>query len=172
MLLVVLAQGYKSVMKSCMESARLLREGLKNMGRFEIISKEKGVPLVAFSFKDRNSSLPFMLSKALRQFGWIVPAYTMPEHATHVTLLRVVVREDFGRPLVEKFLSHVEAAVKEVDTSTKVSAPRFTFTVELIPSETAEDGDFGFPATVVLKQEPEAKYKQIPLGRTKTKGVC
>uniref|UniRef100_A0A1D1XUT3 Glutamate decarboxylase n=1 Tax=Anthurium amnicola TaxID=1678845 RepID=A0A1D1XUT3_9ARAE len=165
-------EGYKNVIKNCMESARLLRGGLEKTGRFEIVSKEKGVPLVAFSFKDRNSSLAFMLSKALRQFGWIVPAYTMPEDASHITLLRVVVREDFGRALVEKFLSHVGIALKEIDSSMKIPVPRFTFTVELTANEDAQDGDFSFPKAVVLKQEPQPKHKRVPLTRTKTKGVC
>lgn len=98
-----------------MQSARLLREGLEKMGRFQIVSKEKGVPVVAFAFKGNDSKkLAFGLSKALRGYGWIVPAYTMPANAENVTVLRVVVREDFGRQLVEKLLFHIGIALKEV----------------------------------------------------------
>jgi len=42
-----------------MESAQTLREGLERMGRFTIISKEQGVPLVAFTFKSMAQGLPY-----------------------------------------------------------------------------------------------------------------
>ncbi|KAL9381494.1 hypothetical protein Peur_027151 [Populus x canadensis] len=55
-----------------------------------------GVPLVAFSLKDRSTHNEFEVSDMLRRFGWIVPAYNMPPDAQHVTVLRVVIREDFS----------------------------------------------------------------------------
>ncbi|KAI3849152.1 hypothetical protein MKX03_014644 [Papaver bracteatum] len=109
-------EGYKNVMKNCMESARQLRQGLEKIGCFDIVSKEKGLPLVAFAFKDKaKQGLAYKLSKALRHYGWIIPAYNMPPNAEHVIILRVVVREDFGRQLVEKLLSHLKIVLNELD---------------------------------------------------------
>lgn len=81
-----------------------------------------GVPLVAFALKDSSKHTVFEISENLRRFGWIVPAYTMPADAQHVAVLRVVVREDFGRSLAERLVSHIELVVKEL---------------ELLPSRTA-----------------------------------
>ncbi|KAL0908358.1 hypothetical protein M5K25_022848 [Dendrobium thyrsiflorum] len=166
-------EGYSKVMQNCMESARILREGLEKMGCFDIISKVEGVPLVAFSIKGQNKSLAFKLSDNLRRFGWIVPAYTLPAHAEHITVLRVVVREDFGRPMVEKFLSHLEIGMNEIDIAVDVPIPRIRFTVELRPSHNVVDGDAcSIPKAVIVSQQVEHIEKNIPLVSGKTKGVC
>lgn len=102
---VILNQGYKNVMQNCQENARVLREGLEKTGRFSIVSKEIGVPLVAFSLKDNSKHDEFEISETLRRFGWIVPAYTMPPDAQHITVLRVVIREDFSRTLAERLVT-------------------------------------------------------------------
>uniref|UniRef100_A0A0E0P9T2 glutamate decarboxylase n=1 Tax=Oryza rufipogon TaxID=4529 RepID=A0A0E0P9T2_ORYRU len=160
--------GYKSVMKNCMESARTLREGLEKTGRFTIISKEEGVPLVAFTFKDGAGAQAFRLSSGLRRYGWIVPAYTMPAALEHMTVLRVVVREDFGRPLAERFLSHVRMALDEMDLAARAPVPRVQLTIELGPARTA-----GEEASIrVVKSEAVPVRKSVPLVAGKTKGVC
>uniref|UniRef100_A0A0D9W5K3 Glutamate decarboxylase n=1 Tax=Leersia perrieri TaxID=77586 RepID=A0A0D9W5K3_9ORYZ len=163
-------EGYRNVMKNCMESARTLREGLEKTGRFTIISKEEGVPLVAFTFKGDAGAGPlaFKLSAGLRRYGWIVPAYTMPAALEHMTVLRVVVREDFGRPLAERFLSHVKMALDEMDLAAKAAVPKVKLTIELGPARNA-----GEDASVrVVKSEPVTVHKRVPLVTGKTKGVC
>ena len=160
-----------------MESARLLREGLEKTGRFQIISKEKGVPVVAFAFKGNDSkNSAFRLSKALRNYGWIVPAYSMPANAENVTVLRVVVREDFGRQLVEKLLFHIGLELKEV-TEAASGVPRIRFTVEMNPDANEINGDEGIlhiPAAKVhwKHDKPETEGTQVPIMGGKTKGVC
>ncbi|HKY15171.1 MAG TPA: hypothetical protein VJM33_09625, partial [Microthrixaceae bacterium] len=52
----------------------------------------------------------YHLSDRLRQHGWIVPAYTLPPNAEHVTVLRVVVRNDMSRDKVDILMSHIEEA--------------------------------------------------------------
>ncbi|XP_077234604.1 glutamate decarboxylase 4-like [Tasmannia lanceolata] len=164
-------EGYKNVMQNCMESARVLREGLERTGRFDMISKDKGVPVVAFSFKDKENSLAFKLSKALRNYGWIVPAYTMPANIEYMTVLRVVIREDFGRGLVEKLLSHMGAALKELDAPLAMPVPRFKFTVEL-KNDNVGEGVSQVPIAVYWKQESETERTEVLLLGGKTKGAC
>ncbi|XP_015058106.1 glutamate decarboxylase [Solanum pennellii] len=108
-------EGYKNVMENCQENARVLREGLEKTGRFEIVSKEVGVPLVAFSLKDNSKHDEFEISETLRRFGWIVPAYTMPPDAQHITVLRVVIREDFSRTLAERLVMDIVKVLHELD---------------------------------------------------------
>ncbi|PSS26827.1 Glutamate decarboxylase [Actinidia chinensis var. chinensis] len=170
-------EGYKKVITNCMASAKLLRKGLENTGRFDIISKEKGIPLVAFALKDKNKKLPFELAKALRHQGWIVPAYTMPANVEHMTVLRVVVREDLGRQLIEKLVSHIRSAVSELTDQAQSIGPRIAFTVELQSNEDQKSEHKGYlhiPATSIhWKQgESEITIKEVQVMGGKTKGVC
>ncbi|XP_009777452.1 glutamate decarboxylase 4 [Nicotiana tabacum] len=109
-------EGYRNVMENCRENAIVLREGLEKTGRFNIVSKDEGVPLVAFSLKDNSRHNEFEVSETLRRFGWIVPAYTMPADAQHVTVLRVVIREDFSRTLAERLVLDIVKVLHELDT--------------------------------------------------------
>ncbi|CAN4113884.1 unnamed protein product [Withania somnifera] len=109
-------EGYRNVMENCRENAIVLREGLEKTGRFNIVSKDEGVPLVAFSLKDNTLHNEFEVSETLRRFGWIVPAYTMPANAQHITVLRVVIREDFSRTLAERLVLDIVKVLHELDT--------------------------------------------------------
>ena len=102
-------------MENCTENARMLKEGIEKTGRFDIVSKDVGVPLVAFSLKDSSKYTVFQISENLRRFGWIVPAYTMPPNAEHIAVLRVVIREDFSRTLAERLVTDIDRVLKEMD---------------------------------------------------------
>lgn len=103
-------------MENCRENAMVLKQGLEKTGRFNIVSKDEGVPLVAFSLKDNSFHDEFEVSEYLRRFGWIVPAYTMPPDAQHITVLRVVIREDFSRTLAERLVLDIQKVLHELDT--------------------------------------------------------
>jgi glutamate decarboxylase len=45
------------------------------------------------------------LSHLLRERGWIVPAYALPPDAEHITMLRMVIKENFSRAMVD-LLAH------------------------------------------------------------------
>lgn len=108
-------EGYRDIMRNCIENAKALREGLDKLGRFDFLSKDVGVPLVAFSLKDRSQHDEYEVSDALRRYGWIVPAYTMAPDAQEVTLLRVVVREDFSRQLADRLIVDMKKALEYLD---------------------------------------------------------
>lgn len=104
------------MMDNCHDNAMVLKEGLEKTGRFKIVSKDIGVPLVAFSLKDQNRGHnEFEIAETLRRFGWIVPAYTMPADAKHITVLRVVIREDFSRTLAERLVLDITKVMHELD---------------------------------------------------------
>lgn len=98
-----------------MTNAKVLKEGIEKTGYFDIVSKDIGVPLVAFSLKDNSRYTVFNIADSLRKFGWIVPAYTMPADAEHIAVLRVVIREDFSRGLAERLLEDIERVLKELE---------------------------------------------------------
>ncbi|XP_078165857.1 glutamate decarboxylase 5-like [Carex rostrata] len=109
-------EGYQQVMENCMLNAKVLREGIEKIGKFNIVSKEVGVPLVAFSLKETvTHSTVFDVSENMRRFGWIIPAYTMPADAEHIAVLRVVIREDFGRGLAERLITDLNKVMEELE---------------------------------------------------------
>ncbi|XP_004515245.1 glutamate decarboxylase-like [Cicer arietinum] len=109
-------EGYKNVMENCLENTIVLKKGIEKTGRFNILSKDVGVPLVAFTLKDSSHHTVFEIADHLRKYGWIVPAYTMPADAQHIAVLRVVIREDFSCSLAERLVSDIDKVVKHLDT--------------------------------------------------------
>ncbi|XAR48004.1 Glutamate decarboxylase [Bertholletia excelsa] len=116
-------EGYRNVMENCRENTLVLKQGLEKTGHFNIVSKDNGVPMVAFSLKDSSRHDEFEVSEMLRRFGWIVPAYTMPPDAQHVTVLRIVVREDFSRTLAERLVLDITKILHELDKLPPRSSP-------------------------------------------------
>ena len=169
----MLCKGYKKVMGDCLDNARVLKEGIEKTGLFNIVSKDDGVPLVAFSLKDSSKYNVYRISQSLRRFGWIVPAYTMPPDVEHIAVLRVVIRDDFSRALADRLISDIEKVMKEMEThlirvSTKTA--HVTATVD----ET-QDGDDGGKKHIKksARETPEeiATYWRQLVARKKT-GVC
>ncbi|WCJ25147.1 glutamate decarboxylase [Euphorbia peplus] len=160
-------EGYKNIMENCRDNMAVLREALEKTGRFNIVSKEIGVPLVAFSLKDNKYHNEFEISEMLRRFGWIVPAYTMPANAQHVTVLRVVIREDFSRTLSERLISDIIKVLHELDTLPSRVAQKVALEQEIERNGT----------NVVKKSEIETQreittiWKKFVLQR-KMNGVC
>ena len=73
--------------------------------------------MFAFSApKDAPYSV-FDLSDKLRERGWQVPAYTMPDDATDIAVLRVVVREGFSRDMADMLLADIKKAVAHFEAN-------------------------------------------------------
>ncbi|KVI07845.1 Glutamate decarboxylase [Cynara cardunculus var. scolymus] len=115
-------EGYRDVMKNCNGNVTVLKEGLEKTGRFNIISKDVGIPLLAFSLKDSSRYTVFDISESLRRFGWIVPAYTMPPDAQHILVLRVVIREDFSHSLADRLIADIVKVVNEMEDAQSIAS--------------------------------------------------
>ena len=102
-------------MENCRENAMVLKEDLEKSGHFNILSKDNGVPVVAFSLKDRRQYDEYKISEMLRRHGWIVPAYPMPPAAQHVIVLRVVIRAEFSRTLAERLAFDIHNVLHELE---------------------------------------------------------
>lgn len=156
-------------MQNCTENAKALKEGIEKIGRFEIISKDIGVPLVAFALKDSSKHTVFEISEHLRRFGWIVPAYTMAPDAQHIAVLRVVVREDFSRSLAERLAADIEKVLIELDAQPS--------RIEVVGHVTAEQnsgeaGGITRKKSVREIQEEVTTYWRGLVEKRKTNGVC
>lgn len=117
--------GYRKIMLNLRSITRRLEGALLKLGYFEILSKPQGVPLVAFRFKKvlgsdgkehRRLYDEYNLADVLRRNGWVLPAYTMPPKAEHIKLVRVTIREDLSREMVDRLVDDIAAAVAWLDT--------------------------------------------------------
>ena len=57
----------------------------------------------------------FDVSAGLRSHGWQVPAYTMPDNASDVSVLRVVVREGFSADLARSLRDDLKTVMASLD---------------------------------------------------------
>ncbi|KAL6579754.1 hypothetical protein OROMI_007778 [Orobanche minor] len=159
-------------MENCMENAKLLREGISKTDRFQILSKDIGVPLVAFSLKDSSRYTVFQIAESLRRFGWIVPAYTMPPNVEHIALLRVVIREDFSHILAERLVSDILKVVGELEEM----PPHVSVRTAHVAADDLPDGTGGDHRVHTEKSIAEGRKEICSYWRRisdkKTSGVC
>ncbi|MCD2444350.1 glutamate decarboxylase [Agromyces sp. SYSU K20354] len=103
-------RGYESIVANMLDNARHLNERLESSGWFEILNPGLAEPVVTFRLKGDPGFDVYHLSARLREHGWIVPAYSLPPNAEDVHLLRVVVRLDLSRQMIDILLRDIEDA--------------------------------------------------------------
>lgn len=62
------------------------------------------------------------VSHRLRYNGWQVPAYTMPDNATDVAVLRIVVREGFTLDLATSLIDDLRAACDDLQANPPIQS--------------------------------------------------
>ncbi|MDD1775560.1 MAG: glutamate decarboxylase [Methanobacterium sp.] len=110
--------GYRDIMENMRDNAKYLAKQLTDSGNFEIINKDLQFPLVTVKLTHDKYTV-FQLSDKLREKGWIVPAYTLPENAQDIAVLRMVVKENFGRDMIENFLTDISKSCENLETEGK-----------------------------------------------------
>jgi glutamate decarboxylase len=104
--------GYTEIVSNTLSNARALATKLGAIDGLELINDGSAFPIVALRATDPAQTDLTMLSHKLRERGWIVPAYTLPPNAEHVTLLRMVVKENFSRDMVDMLAHDVHGSLK------------------------------------------------------------
>ncbi len=103
--------GYEEIVANCLTNARALASKLSAIDGLEPIADGSDFPIVSMRASDPQASDLVQLSHLLRERGWIVPAYTLPPNAEHVTVLRMVVKENFSRDMVDMLAHDVRLAM-------------------------------------------------------------
>ncbi|GAA2329536.1 glutamate decarboxylase [Dactylosporangium salmoneum] len=108
--------GYRRIQRYSREVAMLLGERIAGLGPFRVLTRGTDLPVLAVALRDDvlNYSV-FDVSMALRTAGWIVPAYTFPEHRTDLAVLRVVVRNGFTHDFADLFLADLSKALPHLE---------------------------------------------------------
>jgi glutamate decarboxylase len=103
--------GYALVMHALRDLAVHTSSRIAKLGPFELLSDGSETPVFAFAVKEGTPFTVFDVSDRLRAKGWQVPAYTMPDDATDVAVLRIVVREGFSFDLADDLLADLGDSV-------------------------------------------------------------
>jgi glutamate decarboxylase len=106
--------GYERIVATVLENARALARALAKIEGLQLINDASRFPIVALSVSDEHDGSIDLtkVSHVLRERGWIVPAYALPADAEHVTVLRMVIKENFSRDMVDLLARDLRAAVQ------------------------------------------------------------
>ena len=101
--------GYKAVQGYARDVATTLSAQIAELGPFELITRGDELPVFAFTLADGidNYSV-FDVSNALRERGWLLPAYTFPKNREDLAALRVVVKRGFGHDMANLLVEDIK----------------------------------------------------------------
>jgi glutamate decarboxylase len=95
-------KGYTYIMETMQQNTRWLANEIASQGPFRLVGDPDAeqLPLVAFQLaEDRGYDEFDIASQLAAERGWMVPAYTLPPNAEHVTIMRALVKLTLGHTL-------------------------------------------------------------------------
>jgi glutamate decarboxylase len=108
--------GYRRVQQFARDVATGLSAQIAEIGPFELITKGDELPVFAFKLSDhiRNYTV-FDVSNALRERGWLLPAYTFPKNRQDLAALRVVVKRGFTHDLADLLIHDLKRELPRLE---------------------------------------------------------
>jgi glutamate decarboxylase len=110
--------GYRYIMEMMQQNTRILAKRIAEMGPFRLIGAEdeEQLPLVAFQLAEEQDYDEFDIASQLAaERGWMVPAYTLPPNADHITIMRALVKLTLGRSLVDTLADDIAQACETLE---------------------------------------------------------
>ncbi len=104
-------EGFRAVQQAARDVAMHVSAAVGKMGAFRLLTDGSQLPVFAFTVADHVDFSVFDVSRALRERGWLVPAYTFPEHREDLAALRIVVRNGFDHDLADLLIADIRGAV-------------------------------------------------------------
>jgi glutamate decarboxylase len=111
-------EGYRYIMETMKANAAALAEAIVATGLFTLVGAEESeqLPLVAFQLaEDRGYDEFDVAAQLAAERGWMVPAYTLPPNAQHVTIMRALVKQTLGHALVTTLAADIAEACATLD---------------------------------------------------------
>jgi glutamate decarboxylase len=108
-------EGYRVIMETMQSNARALAEKVVAGGDFELVgdANAEQLPLVAFKLAEQRNFDEFDIASQLAaERGWMLPAYTLPPNAQHVTIMRALVKQTLGHARVSTLADDITQAVE------------------------------------------------------------
>jgi glutamate decarboxylase len=120
--------GFTRVQQASRDTATRLSSLIEKLGPFELLSRGDELPVFAFRLRDAVEGYTvYDVSEELRKFGWIVPAYRMPKGIEDMGVLRICVRNGFGRELADQLVEDLRESVKTLEERGGSAPPRASF---------------------------------------------
>jgi glutamate decarboxylase len=122
-------EGFRAVQQASRDVATYLAGRIEELGPFRLLSRGDELPVFAFTVRDEVTGFDvFDVSRALRERGWLVPAYTFPENRTDLAVLRIVCRNGFTHGLADLLIADLERFLPELEERSGPSHDRRTST--------------------------------------------
>jgi len=101
--------GYVAVQGYARDVATTLSAQIAALEPFELLTRGDELPVFAFTLADGidNYSV-FDVSNALRERGWLLPAYTFPKNREDLAALRIVVKRGFGHDMANLLVDDIK----------------------------------------------------------------
>jgi len=113
--------GYRQVQQYARDVATALSAQIAELGPFELLTRGDELPVFAFSLRDGITNYTvFDVSNALRESGWLLPAYTFPKNRQDLAALRVVVRRGFSHDMADQLVHDMKRVLPRLE---KQAAP-------------------------------------------------
>jgi glutamate decarboxylase len=116
--------GYERIVASALANAQAVGGELAQIDGLELLNDGSLFPIVVMRASDPQTTDLVTLSHLLRERGWIVPAYTLPANAEHITVLRIVVKENFSRDMGETLADDMANAMRTLAVGGPPAHPR------------------------------------------------
>ena len=114
-------EGYRKVQAYGRDVATTLSGRIAELGPFTLITRGDELPVFAFTLREEIDNFSvFDVSNALRERGWLVPAYTFPANRTDLAALRVVVKQGFSHDMGDMLIDDL---VRQLPRLQKQSEP-------------------------------------------------
>ena len=110
-------KGYRKIHAACYKTAQFVAREIEAMGPFEVIydgQMHQGIPGVCWKLKkgtDPGFNL-YDFADRLRNRGWQVPAYSMPDNRKDLVVQRILVRHGVSRDLGGLLIGDMKRAIE------------------------------------------------------------
>ncbi len=112
-------EGYKAIQQNSMEIAKYIWGEIAKFPQFHNYAQEVVNPLFIWHMDqeyDKSAKWTlYDLQDKLKQYGWMVPAYTLPANLEDIVVMRVVIKQGFTRDMADMMLNDMRSAVEELD---------------------------------------------------------
>lgn len=112
--------GFTQTQQACQDVALYLSGEIGKMDAFELLSDGSDIPVFAWRLRTGYTDKWDLhdLSAQLRQRGWMVPAYPLPDNLANQTVQRIVVRNGLSMDLADRLMDSLRESVTYLDSLT------------------------------------------------------
>jgi glutamate decarboxylase len=108
--------GYRQVQQYARDVATALSAQIAELGPFELLTHGDELPVFAFRLRGTITNYTvFDVSNAVRESGWLLPAYTFPKNRQDLAALRVVVRRGFTHDMADQLVHDMKRVLPRLE---------------------------------------------------------